>query len=112
MTLDSVIEFMKQNLTGPQDMSKCQDYIGTLQLSGNDLEYAHGMLSRWVEAGRFKKDAPFGHTWDAAGAGKAHVSARLVYDFAQENQQLFSEEERRDVAISALQEWLCAKNKE
>ncbi len=102
MSLDSVIKFMKQNLTGPEDERKCLDYIQTLDLSPVNQQYAKDMLSRWISVKMFRKD-------HSTLSPQNPLPPRTLFEFTQEHPNLFSDEERREAATYALQDWLSKR---
>lgn len=108
MSLDSVIKFMKLNLTGPEDEGKCLDFIQTLNLSPDNQQYAKEMLSRWISVKMFRKDPVLSFQPQSPNDANP-IPPRTVFEFTQEHHTLFSDEERREAAIYALQDWLVSK---
>jgi hypothetical protein len=99
--MDLVIEFMKQNLAGPQDKPKCLDYIESITLSPADLDYAKDMLDRWISVGMFRKPP----TQVAFGARYL----KATHEFLEEHGDEVPVGFRRELAIGALQCFLHDK---
>ena len=117
MSVQDVIDFMKQNLTGPQDKSKCLEYIVSLELASHDLYYAKGMLDRWISVGQFKKPlagqvstpGPTTVQTEAPSQTPDPVGSRFrknMFDYMEEHGGEYSSEERRETAVFLLQDFL------
>ena len=118
MSVQDVIDFMKQNLTGPQDKSKCLEYIVSLELASHDLYYAKGMLDRWISVGQFKKPSFAGQVstpgpttvqTEAPSQTPDPVGSRFrknMFDYMEEHGDEYSTEERRETAVFLLQDFL------
>jgi hypothetical protein len=132
MSLQQVTDFMKENLTCPQDKSKCLEYINSLPLVQKDLDYARNMLERWISVGLFKKPlagqvstpvkmfkkplagqvsvpGPTTVQTEAPSQTPDPVGSRFrknMFDYMEEHGHKYSSEERRETAVFLLQDFL------
>ena len=117
MSLQDVIDYMKEKLTSPQDKSDCLIYINSLPLVQKDMEYAKGMLDRWISVGQFKKPlagqvstpGPTTVQTEAPSQTPDPVGSRFrknMFDYMEEHGGEYSIEERRETAVFLLQDFL------
>jgi hypothetical protein len=54
--MEAFVSFLRENLTCAADRNKCIEYIERNIATFNhlDLDYAHGMIDRWIEVGLFR----------------------------------------------------------
>ena len=54
--MEAFTSFLRENLTCAADRDECIEYIQRNIATFNhlDLDYAHGMIDRWIEVGIFK----------------------------------------------------------
>jgi hypothetical protein len=115
MTVTLVIDFMKLNLAGPQDKSKCMAYIDSLELAPHDLDYAKSMLDRWISVKMFKKplagqvSTPCPTTVQTKAPSQTPNAVgrsflKDVFEYMEAHRSEHSSEQRLETLVSLLQE--------